>query len=156
MVVPDKDKLRYPDLLPPTREALNRTGLPWVMENVVGAPMRPDFVLCGCDAGLPRLRRRRWFETGNWEPLRFRVRCTHAEHSLTILTSSPYRRGSRRMRNGDYKRLRVTYDQACEAMGISWMDQHGLGEAIPPAYTHIIGTQLRQELQRMRTREVLA
>jgi len=52
----------YPDLLGPTRDALIGAGLPWVIENVVGAPMRPDFQLCGCMFGL-KLRRERWFET---------------------------------------------------------------------------------------------
>ena len=33
---------RHPDLLGPTRELLEATGLPWVIENVPGAPMRPD------------------------------------------------------------------------------------------------------------------
>lgn len=52
----------YPDLLEPTRKALIATRRPWIIENVVGAPMRPDFKLCGCQFGL-KLRRERWFET---------------------------------------------------------------------------------------------
>jgi DNA (cytosine-5)-methyltransferase 1 len=31
---------------------------------------------------------------------------------------------------------------ASDAMGIDWMDRHGLAQAIPPAYTEFIGQQL--------------
>src|SRR5262245_2184895 len=41
-----------------TRDALLGT---WVIENVPGAPMRPDYKLCGCMFGLRRLKRERWF-----------------------------------------------------------------------------------------------
>src|SRR5687768_6327417 len=37
----------HPDLVAPTRELLEATRLPWVMENVPGAPMAPAIVLCG-------------------------------------------------------------------------------------------------------------
>ena len=40
-------------MLGATRERLQRSGVPWVIENVPGAPMRPDYVLCGC---IPRWR----------------------------------------------------------------------------------------------------
>src|SRR6185503_7225741 len=53
----------YPDLLSSTRDLLERTGLPWVIENVPGAPMLPDIKICGCQVGHPELRRVRWFET---------------------------------------------------------------------------------------------
>jgi hypothetical protein len=55
----------YPDLVGPVRDLLDRTDVPWVMENVPGAPMRPDFKLCGCQFDL-NLRRERWFET-SWQ-----------------------------------------------------------------------------------------
>jgi len=34
------------------------------------------------------------------------------------------------------------------AMGINWMNQNELSEAIPPAYTHFIGKQLVEALKR--------
>lgn len=33
-----------------------------------------------------------------------------------------------------------------EALGIDWMEPHELSQAIPPAYTHFIGTQLLEAL----------
>lgn len=62
----------YPQLLEPVREALRATGLPYVIENVVGAPMVDPVVLCGTHFGLTatdtdgqllHLRRHRLFES---------------------------------------------------------------------------------------------
>jgi DNA (cytosine-5)-methyltransferase 1 len=58
------------DRIPETRELLIASGLPWVMENVPGAPLRDPFMLCGTMFGLgtscgAELRRHRLFET-NW------------------------------------------------------------------------------------------
>lgn len=40
-------RFNYPDLIRPTREALVRIGLPYVIENVVGSPLIDPFLLCG-------------------------------------------------------------------------------------------------------------
>jgi hypothetical protein len=52
----------YPDMLAATREALEATGLPWVIENVPGAPINSGIFLCGTMFDL-RVYRHRWFET---------------------------------------------------------------------------------------------
>lgn len=52
---------RHPDLVAPTRELLLASGKPWIMENVVGAPMGCSVVLCGLMFGL-RVLRHRLFE----------------------------------------------------------------------------------------------
>lgn len=57
----------YPDLIEPTRAALIASGKPYVMENVVGAPMQNPLMLCGSMFGLQtkcgaQLRRHRLFE----------------------------------------------------------------------------------------------
>ena len=46
-------------MLAAIRERLTASGLPWIIENVPGAPMRADYKLCGCMFDLPRLRRER-------------------------------------------------------------------------------------------------
>jgi DNA (cytosine-5)-methyltransferase 1 len=61
---------KYPNLIPQTREALKATGLPYVIENVPGAPLINPVMLCGTMFGLEtdcgaQLRRHRLFET-NW------------------------------------------------------------------------------------------
>ena len=54
------DPSSHPDLLEPTRDLLEEIGLPWVIENVPGAPMTPDVVLCGSMFDL-QVRRHRLF-----------------------------------------------------------------------------------------------
>src|SRR5262249_59163948 len=39
---------RHPNQIPAIRARLEAAGLPWVIENVPGAPLRPDLKLCGC------------------------------------------------------------------------------------------------------------
>jgi DNA (cytosine-5)-methyltransferase 1 len=58
----------HPDLVDATRDALQDTGKPYVIENVVGAPLRWPLLLCGSMFGLQtpcgaQLRRHRLFES---------------------------------------------------------------------------------------------
>jgi DNA (cytosine-5)-methyltransferase 1 len=122
----------HPDLLGPTRDALIRTGRPWVIENVPGAPMRPDIRLCGCTVGLPRLRRERWFET-SWRGSESFPECFHPEAPVGIAGhGSPS--WSRRTLGRD-----VGVAERRAIMDVGWMTNHGIAQAIPPAYTERIG-----------------
>ena len=59
--------LTHPDLVPATRSLL--AGHPYtVIENVVGAPIRPDIILTGPAVGLDRIQHRRHFEV-SWPTL---------------------------------------------------------------------------------------
>ena len=116
------------DLLTPTRELLKQTGLPWVIENVPGAPMRRDLILCGSQFGL-KVRRHRWFEFSDPSSVPLVSPCWHAEEAVGV-----YGHGGER-----YQKLGVWQ----EAMGIDWMNRAELAQAIPPAYTELIGHQLQ-------------
>jgi DNA (cytosine-5)-methyltransferase 1 len=48
----------HPELIEPTRALLVETGLPYVIENVPGAPVRADIELCGATFGLHTYRHR--------------------------------------------------------------------------------------------------
>lgn len=124
----------YPDLLGPTRELLEATGLPWVIENVPGAPMRIDFKLCGCMFGL-ELRRERWFET-SWQGFALRPACTHFGPVPSVTGHG----------TPSWVRKQLGYNPTIAhyraAMGIDWMNRDELSQAIPPAYTEFIGAQL--------------
>lgn len=122
-------------LLAATREALEGAGVPWVIENVPGAPMRADFKLCGCTFGLPGLRRERWFET-SWQGFALRPPCVHLDATVTVTGHA----GGSSTRDG-----KAGYGSTSDwrrAMGIDWMTGAGLAQAIPPAYTEFIGRQL--------------
>lgn len=125
----------HPDLLGPTRDALSAVGLPYVLENVPGAPLRPDLVLCGEMFGL-RVHRHRIFETSGF----FAMRPQHQPHALRgAKTNCETGPGVARWVTGHYS----DHDDAGDAMGIDWMARgKELANAIPPAYTEFIGTQL--------------
>ena len=125
-------------MLAATRERLTASGLPWVIENVKGAPMRADYKLCGCMFGLKRLKRERWFET-SWHGFDLRAPCLHLEPVITVAghdVPSHQRKFGRS----------ITLDERKEAMGIDWMGRDELGQAIPPAYAEYVGRALLAHL----------
>ena len=129
----------HPDLVGPVRARLAATGLPSVIENVPGAPLRRDVVLCGEMFGL-RLHRHRIFEvTGP-----FVMQPPHSRHRLRgASTNCETGPGVARWFTGNY----ADHDDAGDAMGIDWMDRRELANAIPPAYCAHIGTYLMQALR---------
>jgi DNA (cytosine-5)-methyltransferase 1 len=134
---------RHPDLLGPTRDLLDETGLPWVIENVPGAPMRPDIVLCGSQFGLS-VRRHRWFET-NWSGPVMTLACDHSQ-PIAGVYGHPHGKGGP-WRNGKRPMLDGNLEQWSESMGIDWMTAPELANAIPPHYTECIGIQLLAHLE---------
>jgi DNA (cytosine-5)-methyltransferase 1 len=131
----------YPDLVAPTRDRLISSGLPWIIENVPGAPMRADFVLCGCMFELPNLRRERWFET-SWQG--FDLHMTH-DHSAPAISVVGHGAPSWVRKTLGYN---PTIAQYRAAMGIDWMNRNELSQSIPPAYTHYLGVLLRYKIHK--------
>jgi DNA (cytosine-5)-methyltransferase 1 len=131
----------YPDLLAPTRSLLEATGLPWVIENVPGAPMRPDVRICGCQVGL-ELRRERWFET-SWGHFDLRSPCHHTGPVVSVVGHG----------TPSWVREQLGYNPTIAdyraAMGIDWMNRNELSQAIPPAYTEVIGAALLKQMERV-------
>ncbi|MFF2165139.1 DNA methylase [Streptomyces sp. NPDC058175] len=125
------------DLVAPTRELLDRTGLPYVIEQPNGrAKIRKDLSLCGEMFGLGVLRHRN-FELGGWTA----ARPAHPKHRGYV---RGYRHGV--YRHGPYVAPygsgggKATVPEMQEAMGIAWTDvRKELTEAIPPAYSEFIG-----------------
>ena len=132
--------VEYPDLVGVTREVLEATGRPWVIENVPRSPVRPDFKLCGCLFGL-ELRRERWFET-SWAPLTLRSPCYHPHPVVSVVGHG----------TPTWVREKLGFNPTIQhyraAMGIEWMNRDELSQAIPPAYTHWIGNQIIQAIER--------
>jgi DNA (cytosine-5)-methyltransferase 1 len=126
------------DLLAATRKGLESLGLPWIIENVPGAPMRTDYRLCGCMFGLPGLRRERWFET-SWRGFDLRPSCFHTGETVTV-AGNP---GGSSTRDGTYKGDTATWRLA---MGMPWASAKELAQAIPPAYTEYLGGLLLDQL----------
>lgn len=131
---------QHPKLLEPTRVLLRASGLPWVIENVSGAPMGHFVELCGTHFGL-HVYRHRQFESSHL--LMSPSQCHHPAALMDgyVCVWSEGARGRQIGRyGGHYKRYPLAVGRA--AMGIDWMTIYELGQAIPPAYTEWIGRQL--------------
>jgi DNA (cytosine-5)-methyltransferase 1 len=133
--VPNKRADHY-DVLEETRELLQATGLPWVLENVPGAPMPDAFLLCGSTFGLPIVRHR-LFETS------FPVGL--------VPSLCPQRSWDRAVEHpGCYPYAHGSWRDAWREHVLPtvwpWMTLEEAGQAIPPAYTRWIGERLREHL----------
>lgn len=152
-----QSKLLYAELVPPTRELLKMTGLPYVIENVEGETADPEAALidpvrlCGAnDDAFPELRviRHRLFESN--VPLRG-VPCpeTHPLCFTMDKRKSMYGQLDQddptvyvHVNGGGNAKVR----NKARAMGIDWMIGKELNEAIPPAYTEWIGKQMLEHI----------
>ena len=130
-------------LIEPTRAMLKASGLPYVIENVPGAPLVNPARLCGEMFGLNVIRHRN-FET-NWmlmvpdhKPHRRPVTRKARDGSERVVQRSAYCTVAGH--GGESDSFRFEDWQA--AMGMDWTSRDELTEAIPPAYTQFIGTQL--------------
>jgi DNA (cytosine-5)-methyltransferase 1 len=137
-----------PNLIPVTRELLELTGLPYIIENVPGARdhLRDPVQFCGSSFGL-NVRRHRLFESNvklvappcnhGWQTPRF-AQATNRENKRSTVEVGVWR---------------IPLEVQQEAMGIGWMTLEELSEAIPPRYTEFIGRQL---LAHIRAQEAVA
>lgn len=134
------------DLVGATRELLEATGLPYVIENVEGAPLLNPVMLCGTSLGLGAsgmdLPRHRLFEC-NFPVMG--VPCSR-QHSLSM---GVYGNGTNSWHREKLGR-NLTVDEQREAMGIDWMARDRLSQAIPPAMTEHIGGYLLTEIAERR------
>ena len=139
----------YPDLVGPTRDALIATGKPYVIENVIGAPLLDPLILCGSQFGLTavdddgellRLERHRQFESN----VDLVAPETPHSHDRSVRVAGAYG-GARRTKAGAKERKGgyVPSKPVIERLlGIDWMTEAGLFQSIPPVYTEHIGRQL--------------
>jgi DNA (cytosine-5)-methyltransferase 1 len=116
----------HPDLVGPVRELLEAQPRPWIIENVEGSPVRPDFILCGSQFGL-RVRRHRLFET-SWRGFELHPPCHHKADEI------PFNHNDERA--------------FADALDGPWMSVRGGRQAIPPAYTEYLGGQLADQLRK--------
>jgi DNA (cytosine-5)-methyltransferase 1 len=153
------------DSVPPTRAALEAIGKPWIIENVVGAPVDGVF-LCGAmfdlrfEDGTP-IYRHRLFETS---PDLFLLAPGHPKHVAKITT--PTRNDLGHVNSGLRRRVlasagireisrhgvpgkasKETLARFGGALGIDWMTGTEVTQAIPPAYTEWIGARLMETLK---------
>jgi DNA (cytosine-5)-methyltransferase 1 len=145
----NKNAHKWPRLVEPVRDMLTRTGLPFIIENVEGAPLTDPVVLCGTMFPALRVIRHRLFEANF--PLSVPA---HGRHPLVFTHDK--RKGHYGLLDQDTSFVQVTGGGNCsvanakEAMGIEWMTKNELNESIPPAYTEFLGAQLLRAIARQR------
>ena len=125
-------KREHRKLIVPIRKRLATTGLPYVIENVIGAPLNDPIMLCGTMFGL-KVYRHRIFES-NFTI----VAPPHRKHTQGSTGSHRgYSRGNPMVcvAGHNFKR-----EEGEAAMRIDWMTNRAeLSQAIPPAYAKFIG-----------------
>lgn len=131
----------HADLVAPVRELLIATAKPYVIENVVGAPLLNPVTLCGSMFGLgvdgAILKRHRLFESN--VPL-----TAPADECRGKPVVGVYGTGGAWTRTAPGGGgVKVSGADAAIALGIDWTDyQPVLAQAIPPAYTEHLGRQV--------------
>lgn len=147
----------HEDILEPLRKLFKLSGKPYIIENVPGAPLVEPLTLCGTEFNLVAkdidgsglfLRRHRLFES-NLE-LKGNGGCACDKfRKLGLKAAGVYGGGSgnrthaETVRRGGYTPSKAIREKL---MGIDWMSQDGLSQAIPPAYTKHLGAQVLEQL----------
>jgi DNA (cytosine-5)-methyltransferase 1 len=124
----------HADLIGVTRAKLVATGLPFIIENVPGAPLQTPIVLCGLMFGL-NFYRHRHFEVS--------FPCDTPEHSQH---TRPLAKMGRPPKENEVLQFVGHFSgvpRGRKELCTPWMSQHGMAQCVPPAYTEYIGKQLR-------------
>lgn len=135
--------VEWPDLVDHTRRILKLAGIPYCIENVAGAPIRHDVMLCGDMFGL-KVIRHRYFEIEGFDV----VQPKHTKHRgkvadgyyVTVAGHNCFGLQNFRSQNNLPGANGL---QVCQyAMGIDWIsDKKTLRQAVPPAYSKYIMEQ---------------
>lgn len=132
-----KNAERHPDLVGPVRDKLAKWGGPWIVENVMTAPLVSPIMLCGTMFGL-RIIKHRLFES-NLALVAPTAKCDHRD------VFDPWHGKGR------------TAAAHRESQGTPWIPSPGgaskkrgrsgdTNNAIPPAYSEFLGRQVLQHL----------
>lgn len=128
---------KYPDQIAGVRELLKSTGKPYVIENVKKAPLVEPFALNGGLFGM-NVHRVRYFETNFPVPF-----VLLPPMIRPVKMGRPVRAGEVIQPVGHFSNMQY----ASEQMGIDWMVQDEINQAVPPAYTELIGEWLIRYLE---------
>lgn len=127
----------HPRLISRTRNRLEKSETPYVIENVEGArhELITPIMLCGSMFGLPILRHR-YFEI--FPLIMFLMPpCNHKPDPVYITGTPRPKHGIRKDPSAVVKR---------EALETPWMTIKNMDQAIPPKYTEYIGRRLIQSI----------
>lgn len=128
------------DMIAETRALLVSSGRPWIMENVKGAPLLNPVQLCGSSFGLD-LHRHRLFELSGFFVLA--PECVHVNQAPRFRSLDKRRAGKLARVVGVHGHLNYTGERELRerAMGVDWMSDRELTQAIPPAYSEFLARE---------------
>lgn len=131
----------WPRLIEPVREMLQCLNVPYIIENVEGAPLLNPTVLCGTMFPGLRVIRHRLFESN--------IELTtppHGKHPLVFTHDKRKAHYGKLDQNTSFVQVtgggNSSIANAKAALGIEWMNKRELNESIPPAYTEYLGMAL--------------
>ena len=125
-----------------TRHLLKSTGVPYIIENVPGAPLIDPVTLCGSMFGLD-VRRHRLFECSG-----FTVTQPACRHELQQGSYPQATNRANRRKTVEVGVWRIPLATQQAAMQIDWMQLEELSEAIPPAYAEYLGRAAIEAIRR--------
>lgn len=133
----------HEDLIPETRQRLIESGIPFVIENVEGAPLHNPITLCGTHFDLGVAYKGRWFELQRhrlFEAHGFTIPqpiCCHQHPVIGVYGGHVRCRTIWRNTGVDFPDCDRKL-LASAALGIDWMTMGELSQAIPPDYAECI------------------
>ena len=127
------------NLIPETRALLRSAGVPYIIENVEGAPLESPVRLCGSMFGLD-VQRHRIFETS------FPVAQLACDHKRWFPRFPPATNRTNLRKTVEVGVWRIPLETQREAMGIDWMSLEKLSQAIPPRYAEWLALQARPRI----------
>jgi DNA (cytosine-5)-methyltransferase 1 len=130
--LPWVDRSKHWDSVPPTLAGLQASGLPYVIENVIGAPL-DGIMLCGQMFGMRRADGKPVYRHRLFESSTFLMAPSHPKH-YEVIQAGHQTRGRLSGHGTD--------------IGCEWMTKTERNQAIPPAYTEWIGAQLLRAIDR--------
>lgn len=136
-ITPAATRNDHPDLIEPVRAMLKASGVPYVIENVEGAPLINPVTLCGTMFPGLRVLRHRLFEAS------FPIATPkHLPHPLCHTLDKRKAHYGKTDDMRDFVQVtgggNSSKAAAADAMGIEWMTKNELNEAIPPQYAEHI------------------
>lgn len=133
------------NLIPQTRKLLRATGVPYIIENVVGAPLESPVMLCGSMFGLD-VQRHRIFETS------FRVAQPPCRHDAwTPRFPGATNRAPMSRKTVEVGVYRIPVETQRKAMGVDRpVSLHKLSQMVPPAFAEWLGLQARAHIMTTR------
>jgi DNA (cytosine-5)-methyltransferase 1 len=138
-------KKAHPKMIRAVRGLLESAGLPYVIENVKGSPLKASLMLCGTMFDDLMVIRHRYFESNidlGFPP--YACSCKGKSSRGILLNYHNTKARNLYLKNNGYS---SGADAFRDALQVGWMTFDESQEAIPPKYTAYIGRQILAALE---------